>query len=244
MRILRTAVPLIWFLGLAARAVRAADPVVIVSPEDGAVVPPQFPVKVTFGDVSYCDTDGCDDLAADQLTIVADGTAMIASCYPCFDEADFDVMLTPGQHELVAIATLVFANEYSKPIKITVVEAEPTTGDETGGSGSGGSSGAGTSTSMGDTTGGTDSGDTTSTGDSASAGEQTSSDTEPITKDGCACDVSSDPNYGFLWVAAFLMISRWRCRGRRGHLREYVAPIGDDVGAEHVGPLARTRDPG
>lgn len=225
MRILRTAVPLIWSVGIVAPSVvgvvRAADPVIIVTPQDGAVVPLQFPVKVTFGDVNYCDTDGCNDIAADGLAIVADGKAMVASCYPCFDEAAFEVMLVPGQHELVAIATLAFANEYSNPIKITVVEGAPTTGDGSGGPGSEGSTGSGTSiggdTSMWDTTTGgagegSDSGDTTSVRDSASAGDQTSSDGEHIKNDGCACDVGRDPNWGSFCVVAFLMISRRRRR--------------------------------
>jgi hypothetical protein len=44
---------------LVAEAAYAADPVVIVEPKHGDVVPTKFSVTVTYGEVEYCDTGGC-----------------------------------------------------------------------------------------------------------------------------------------------------------------------------------------
>ncbi len=205
---------------LAPPTASAVTPVVIVTPQDGAVVPPQFAVKVTFGDVKYCDTDGCEDIAADELNVWADSSSIVADCYPCSDEADFDVMLTPGQHELEAIAIWAFNFEKSEPI--TIVVEDPTTGGESASSSSGDSTGAGSGSSAdtGDSTtsgantptgDGTNVGDNTSTSDSGSAGNTTGLDGEPAKKDGCACDLASDPKSGLVWLVALLLtVSRRR----------------------------------
>lgn len=104
----------------AARA--ASTPVVIVTPQDGDVVPPKFEVKITYGDVSYGDTEGSGDAPADSVELWVDNDMLLAQCSPCpsANEAFFEVELMPGEHVLVAIASYLSAEESSGPITINV----------------------------------------------------------------------------------------------------------------------------
>ncbi|WP_434421811.1 hypothetical protein [Nannocystis pusilla] len=105
----------------AARA--ASTPVVIVTPQDGDVVPLKFSVEVTYGDVFYGDTDDTGDAPADTVKLWVDGE-LVDQCSPCTspNAAIFEVELTPGEHELTAAARYLSAAEFSEPITITVAQ--------------------------------------------------------------------------------------------------------------------------
>jgi hypothetical protein len=125
----------------------ASDPVVIVSPVDGAVVAPQFTAKVTFGDVTIChfvaSSEECTDAPAELVYLFANGQ-QVGACDPCDGEqATFEVTLTPGAYDLLAKAQHQYAFEYSEVVKIEVepdsststsqgTTATPSTGAEDG----------------------------------------------------------------------------------------------------------------
>lgn len=177
------------FVGFVAGSDARADPVVIVSPQDGAVLPTQFSVKVTYGDVEYCDTDTCADVPANVVYLLVD-SALTDECDPCLTgEVDFDITLAPGSYELEARASYGSAAEYSGPTKITV-EDEPA-------SEASDSSASDASTISG--------------GESDSA-EGTSSDSEPMDKAGCTCGMTrmSGANLGWLVLACLARRRRQR----------------------------------
>lgn len=131
MRLLGTATLALLYAGFldptAARA--ASTPVVIVTPQDGDVVPLRFNVEVTYGDVFYGDTDDTGDAPADIVELWVDGE-LLDQCSPCTspNEAIFEVELTPGEHELEASAHYLSAAEFSDPITITVAQEKDTGG--------------------------------------------------------------------------------------------------------------------
>ncbi|MCY1067126.1 hypothetical protein OV090_20355 [Nannocystis sp. RBIL2] len=125
MRILGTVPLALVFAGfLGPTAVRAAStPVVIVTPQDGDVVPLKFNVEVTYGDVFYGDTDDTGDAPANTVELWVDGE-LVDKCSPCTspNEAIFEVELTPGEHELTAGASYLSAAVFSDPLTITVAQ--------------------------------------------------------------------------------------------------------------------------
>ncbi|MDC0717184.1 hypothetical protein [Nannocystis bainbridge] len=160
---------------------RAEDPVVIVAPQDGAVVPAQFTVKVTYGDIQYCDTDGCFDIPAETVALSADSST-VEQCLSCpAGGVEFDIMLGPGEHTLEASAAVGTVFSYSDPIKVSVEEAAPT-----------------------DASDGMDPGTSSGTGDgSGSSGT-------PGDDDGCACGMTGAPSGGLVWLGISLLLARRR----------------------------------
>jgi hypothetical protein len=108
---------------------RAADPVVIVAPEDGDTVPPRFTVKVMYGELSVCE-DECYDLKVDSVSLYAGKNAvLIDNCFGCPPGGvDFEVSFEPGPHLLYAIASASFVSKESNHIEIEVVDASTTDG--------------------------------------------------------------------------------------------------------------------
>lgn len=164
-----------------------ADPVVIVSPQNGAVLPTEFSVKVTYGEVEFCDTDGCMDVPANQVLLYADAVLQ-DECDPCFgSEAEFAVMLEPGPHTLQAAAGFYATSERSGIVKITV-DASATTG----------------------------AGDGASSDSSADSGSEATSEGDPGSKDGCACGAGAGSKQALPWLGlTCLWASRGR-RSRAG----------------------------
>lgn len=104
----------------------AADPVVIVEPQNDDVVPTKFSVKVTYGEVEYCDTGGCIPADAEIVDLLVDGM-LHDQCYPCpGGEAKFDLMLDPGPHKLQAGAGAITPTEWSEIVEVTVEEDSTT----------------------------------------------------------------------------------------------------------------------
>jgi MYXO-CTERM domain-containing protein len=137
-----TALGVYLYVLLVGQAVHAADPVVIVEPKDGDVVPTNFSIKVIYGEVEYCDTGGCILINADTVEVYAEGASgepiILEQCRPCPDgEANLDVVLAPGQYEIWAAAGLNVAIKSSEVTEITVEEGttgtESTDADSTGG---------------------------------------------------------------------------------------------------------------
>lgn len=190
MHVLRNSALVFGFAGLfASMTARADDPVVIVAPEDGAVVPAEFTVKISYGDIEYCDTDGCVYIPAEMVTLNADSSS-VEQCLSCpVGEVEFDIMLGPGEHTLDASAAVGTEIVYSEPVKISVEEA-PTTGASDG-------TGSGTNGSSGD--------DTSSTGKSGD-------------DDGCACGMADGPATGLAWLGILpVLASRRRPVNGRPH---------------------------
>lgn len=108
---------------------QAGDPVVIVRPNDDAVVPPTFTVQITYGEVDWCEEGICTLAGAEKVRLVhvsAEETEELAECYPCSSEfAEFKIKLAPGQHSLRATASFRSSYEYSEQITITVDENAP-----------------------------------------------------------------------------------------------------------------------
>lgn len=177
-------------------AARAADPVVIVTPKDGAVVSTQFSVTVTYGKVDYCEDDWCEEKLANEITLRANGSRVVLQDVPeGSSEATLDVVLAPGQYVLEAEAEWSeIASELSEPIQITVVESA-TTGD-TAGTMSGGSD----STSSG-----------TTTTETSSVSATSSADPQPKS-DGCACVAATSATPELLPLAAMAFLPRRRRR--------------------------------
>jgi hypothetical protein len=149
---------------------RAADPVVIVSPQNGAVLPPAFTVKVTYDEVDFCDTDGCMDVPANQVILYVDQSPQ-DECDPCVGgEAEFTVMLEPGPHELRAAAGYQTVSELSGIVKITV-DASATT----------------------------EASDSASSNASDDSGSEATSEGDSGSKDGCACSADPGSNQALPW---------------------------------------------
>jgi hypothetical protein len=116
-----------------------AEPPSIVQPPDGAVVPSEFTVKITFSDISFCPHLECEDVPPDQISLWVDGT-VIADCFPCTEmemkqqEVDFTVMLAEGEHKLVASASVQGDIEFSDPVyvKVTTDDAESSASADSG----------------------------------------------------------------------------------------------------------------
>lgn len=170
----------------------AADPVVITAPADGSVVPKAFSVTVTYGDLLYCDTDGCFDTPAEVVSLFADSMS-VASCSAMMDcpggEAMFEVELAPGMHTLKATAEAFISIAESEPVDI-VVEEDPV---------------AATSTGADDpTTGGdTDTGDTEGAGDTDGTGGAGKDD-------GCGCRGAAGPAGALAWLGVVALGLRRR----------------------------------
>ena len=184
--------------------------IVIVAPTNGAVVDPSFSVKITYTDQYFADTDTEEYIEPDEFEIRADGMVVVSCGQTCQNNgnAEFQLMLPPGPHELEATArvSFEFSEEQSDPITITVKGDTDTTGDTT------------SSSSATDTTATTN--ETAATGDAPTSGDATD-DTgataqppaDPGDKAGCACDASSGPGSALPWlVVAGLPIRRRRRR--------------------------------
>jgi hypothetical protein len=194
-------------VGLFARATaHAQQPVEIVTPEDGAVVPPDFSVKITYEDLLFGDTDTWDYFPPDGVALRVDNKEH-KMCSPCpADEVTFDVMLPAGPHQLQGHAWLDFgfdSGEYSDPIMI-MVEQATTSGASSGTDATSGSSGEGE-------TAGTGTEANTTSGDGATGSSATDGGSDK--SDGCACDVKEAPRGTLAWLGTvFLAVPR---RGRR-----------------------------
>lgn len=120
-------VGLVW----CAVASAAVDPV-ITKPPDGAVVSSPFEVEIDYGDIAYCDTDGCSDVPAEHVSLYAEpgpDATLVASCTTKTDcpdgKASFEVSLPRGQHVLqVNTDDGNFSSASSKLITITVQSSE------------------------------------------------------------------------------------------------------------------------
>jgi hypothetical protein len=175
--------------GFLAESDARADPVVIVSPQDGAELPTQFLVKVTYGDVEYCDTETCADVPANVVDLLVDGE-ITDECDPCLTgEVDFDVTLAPGSYELEARASYASAAVYSGPVKITVEDESTSEASDSSASDA----------------------STISGGESDSAAG-TSSDSEPIEKEGCTCEMTRMSGATLGWLALACLARRRRQR--------------------------------
>jgi MYXO-CTERM domain-containing protein len=209
-------------LGASALASAAVDPV-IVSPAEGAVVTPPFTVEVTYGDILYCDTDGCQDVPAESVSLFADPSSKVIDLGTCSTmtecpggKASFEVTLEPGPHELRAMADDgFFSAAMSKIVKITVEPAEQTTEGPTS---SGDPDPTGSDTTDTDTTG-SDTPDTTSTtggdapDDSAgSPGTGSGADTGGggNKDDGCGCSATNTSTGAFAWLLVMALAFRRR----------------------------------
>jgi|JI9StandDraft_1071089.scaffolds.fasta_scaffold79757_2 MYXO-CTERM domain-containing protein len=197
--------------------------VVIVEPSNGAVVDPDFTVKITYTDQFFGDTDFEGDLEPDEFEIRVDGMVEVSCLETCQNNntAEFQLSLAPGQHELEAMARVSFgfSEEHSEPITITVKGESDTTGDPTN------------SSSASDTTDTT--GDTAATGDvptSGAATDDTGSDpadtdatttteppADPDDKAGCACDAGSGPGSALPWLVVVGLPLLRRRRPARQH---------------------------
>lgn len=185
------------FLALCAEAL-ASDPVVIVEPPDGAIVPPHFTVKATYGDITVCDTGGCGIEPAEEALLVADTAEgkVLDQCW-CVGAAEFNVMLAPGTYELTVRASYQFAIESSEPITVTV-DAAATSGsaDESTGSPSG-------------------SGSTSST--SGAGSDASDSDGTPAPDKGCGCAVDHVPTPELALLAISFLLMRRRRKAAVSH---------------------------
>ncbi len=170
----------------------AAEPPVILDPQNGAVVPQTFPVTVDVGSYNYCDTDGCFDQPFELINIYADDEPA-EGANPDGDEVVINVTLEPGTYNLVARGqAAVGAPAESQPVSVTVE-----TGSTSEGTGSEGDPTAGAETESGD--GETEtSGDATDSGDSGDDG-------------GGGCRVNGDGLRSLpLLLAAVLLLRRRR----------------------------------
>lgn len=184
------------FLAYPTVATAASDPVVVVTPHDGEVVPAQFPVKVTYGSLDYCE-ETCMEVATERVTLYANAMWVASlDVPPGSGEVMFDIMLVPGQYDLVAEAEWSeIASALSDAIHIIVAEGATTGGSE---SSTGGSSAGESSTTISDSA----SGETSP----ASA----TSNTETGKHDGCGCVAPSGATHGLVWFAGIALL-----RGRR-----------------------------
>lgn len=210
--------------GLAHSTASASDPVVIVAPQNGAVVPTQFGVRVTYGDITWCDTDGCTNEPVFGLQLIVDNASKLAYCSPCPpDEANFDVMLPPGDHTLQARATRTGGEESSEEVSFTVLEAATTSGTSDASisttATTGSNTGETTSLSTGETNTGTTTSSTTAGAGTAGAGTdggETASVTiagnEPVPPKGCDCGIPGGNLDGTVWLGAPWLLTRRRRR--------------------------------
>lgn len=197
--------------------------VVIVAPTNGAVVDPDFVVKITYTDQYFGDTDVEEYIEPDEFEIRVDGMVEVSCLETCQNNntAEFQLSLAPGQHELEAMARVSFgfSEEHSDPITITVKGPSDTTGDTDTGD---------TSTSSSATESTDTAGDTAATGDVPTSGAATDdvatattagSDTDatatqppadPDDKAGCACDASSGPALPWLVAVGLPLLRRRR----------------------------------
>ena len=190
--------------------------IVIVAPMNGAVVDPSFSVKITYTDQYFGDTDVEEYIEPDEFEIRADGMVVVSCGQACQNNgnAEFQLMLLPGPHELEAMARVSFgfSEEHSDPITITVKGDTDTTGDTEA---TGDSTDSSTAT---DTTATTN--DTAATGDTPTSdaatddtGTTAQPPADPGDKAGCTCDARSGPGSALPWlVVAGLPIRRRRRR--------------------------------
>lgn len=190
-------------LGWCAVAWAATKPV-ITAPLDGAVVSSPFTVEADYGAVEYCDTGGCSDVPAENVSLYADPNTnfmLVGTCAAKTEcpngKASFEVSLDVGEHELQVVADDGnFSSAFSDLITITVEAAATTGATETSG-GSGSSAAA--------------SGTTEASGTTAASGPG-----DAPKDDGCGCDAADAPSAALTWfaAAALLFRRRWRSKGR------------------------------
>ncbi len=102
-----------------------AEPPVILDPQDGAVVPENFPVTVEVGDYQYCDTEGCYTRYFEDLDL-RDGdhnTVERTNLHkePPDGQIVMDVTMEPGTYNLYVRGQGALGQlDESEPISITV----------------------------------------------------------------------------------------------------------------------------
>ncbi|MCA9651906.1 MAG: MYXO-CTERM sorting domain-containing protein [Myxococcales bacterium] len=178
----------------------SADPVQIISPADGAVVPRTFDVRVTAPHTCSCETMCCNTLEPASVNLRIDGMTVDNCNTGDCDTTDhtFTVVdLAPGTYLLDAAAPVDFSVEFSAKIMITV-EGEIATGDTT--AGSDGNVSAGMTAGNG----------TTSTG--GSGGETTPATGEPT--GGCGCRSEPGPRGALASMLGLLALGAVRRRRR------------------------------
>jgi hypothetical protein len=198
----RTSLILVFLFGFRGIA-QASDPVVIVSPTDGAFVQSPFSVKVTFGLVTSCHDETtiemCSDEPANRVELWAsdsnNNVLGLWLCEPCpGNEAVFEISLPPGPAQLTGRAEYLLAQELSKDVNV-IVKEETNPQDTVTGSGT---------THDGSTSSGTQD----ATG--ATGAEGSTSDGAGPAKNGCGCMAANGWSGSLVWLAVACVLGRRR----------------------------------